>query len=46
MRERWNELLQYGYGIATIFVLTVGAICLLLVVGLAILTTKFLVFIK
>jgi len=46
MRESWNQLLQYGYGIATIFVLTIGAICLLLVVGVAILTTKFLVFIK
>jgi hypothetical protein len=46
MRESWNNLIQYGYGIATIFVLTVGAICLFLIVGLAILTTKFLVFIK
>jgi len=46
MRYYLNKLLQYGVGTATIFVLTLSAICLYLVVGAAILITKFLIFIK
>jgi len=46
MRQKWNTLMQYGLGTATIFALTIAAICLMLVVGIAILITKFLVFIK
>lgn len=46
MRQKWNNLLKYGYGIATILALTLGAIGLYMIVGIAILITKFLVFIK
>lgn len=46
MRQNWNKLLQYGYGIATIFALTLSAICFYIIVGVAVLISKFLILIK
>jgi hypothetical protein len=46
MRQEWNKLMQYGVGTATILALTLSAICLYLIVGVAVLICKFLVFIK
>lgn len=46
MRQKWNKLMQYGLGISTIFALTLSAVCLYLIVGVAILIAKLLVFIK
>jgi hypothetical protein len=46
MRQQWNKLIQYGLGLATIFVLMLGAIGLYLAVGLAVVITKVLEYIK
>ena len=46
MKTPWSNLIQYGIGVATIIVISLSAICLLLVVGAAAVISKLLVFIK
>jgi hypothetical protein len=46
LKKKWNTLLSYGVGIAAIFVITVAAVCMMIVVGVAVITAKVLVFIK
>jgi hypothetical protein len=46
MRYYLNKLIEYGLGSATILVLTLCGVCLYLVVGAAVIITKFLMFIK
>jgi hypothetical protein len=46
LKKKWDTLLSYGVGLAAIFVITVAAVFMLMVVGIAVITAKVLVFIK
>jgi len=46
MKTPWSNLLQYGVGIATMAVIIAGGLIMLTVVGLAVVISKVLVFIK
>jgi hypothetical protein len=46
LKNKWNTLLSYGVGLAAIFVITVAAVFMMLVVGVAVVTAKVLMFIK
>jgi hypothetical protein len=46
MKTPWSNLLQYGTATATIIVLSICGIALLATVGVAVVLSKILVFIK
>ena len=46
MKTPWSNLLQYGVGTAAMIVIIIGGLIMLAVVGMAVLVTKFLVFIR
>lgn len=46
MKTPWSNLLQYGIGFAAVTIISLSAICLLIVVGAGVLVAKFSTFIK
>jgi len=46
MKTPWSDLLRYGITITTITVITISAVCLLTILGIVVLITKALVFIR
>jgi hypothetical protein len=46
MKTPWSDLLKYGIGTATFIVMAICGIIMLAAIGLVILITKVLVFIK
>jgi hypothetical protein len=46
MKTPWSELLKYGVTVATVIVGCIGGLIVLGLIGIVVLVTKFLVFIK
>jgi len=46
MKTPWSNLVQYGVGLAVLLVMAVGGIIMLSIVGIAVVISKILVFIK
>jgi hypothetical protein len=46
IKKKWDSLMEYSLAMAAGLVIILGGIALMIVVGLAVLTTKILVFIK
>lgn len=44
MKTPWSKLLNYGTAVAAVVVISVSMVCLLIVVGAAVLLSKFLEF--
>lgn len=46
MKTPWSDLLKYGVTVTTVAVIAIGAVCLLAVLGVAVLVTKALVYMR
>jgi hypothetical protein len=46
IKKKWDNLMEYSLALAAGFVITLGGVALLFVVGVAVVITKILVFIK
>lgn len=46
IKKKWDNLMEYSLGLAAGLVITLGGVALLFVVGVAVLVTKILLFIK
>ena len=46
MKTPWSNLLQYGVALAAMIVIVIAGFFLMIVIGVAVLISKFLVFIK
>jgi hypothetical protein len=46
IRKKWDSLMEYSLAMAAGLIIILGGVALLFVVGVAVIITKFLVFIK
>ena len=46
LKKDWDSLMEYSLALAAGLVMTLGAVALLMVVGIAVVVTKVLIFIK
>ena len=46
IKKNWDNLIEYSLALAAGLVMTLSAVALLIVVGIAVITTKILIFIK